>query len=200
MKTREKQRVISTACGKLSRGVYQFLSRLGISATHAGMIISTLFQLHNGNKLAQRFLKTVWEIILENVCHDKKTAHWFLKMHYNFFVTLHWQVWLVFNEVLKITWKHGKQMKVELQICKHSLQQSAVLRVLLVSYVAFSSLRLFRNFSGPDSLIFCCTAWYPHVCKQNLFHSRDFYLLTAAVYLNPLLNERPLAFETVFFF
>jgi len=36
-------------------------------------------------KLPQRFLKRAWEVILEDVCSDTKTAHWFWKTHHNFF-------------------------------------------------------------------------------------------------------------------
>jgi len=48
-----------------------------------------------------------------------------------------------------------------------------------------------HNFSGPDSLIFYCTAWCPDNCKENF--------VSAAIPKNALRNERPLAFETAFF-
>jgi len=79
----------------------------------------------------RNFRKKFWKrrerLFQNNVCPDKKKAHYFSKTRQKIFVKLHWQTWHVFNKFLKIMWKHDKRMKIELHISKCWLQHSAPL-------------------------------------------------------------------------
>ena len=61
--------------------VAQFINFLhALGELHAEVIFATLFQLYS-KKLAQTFLKTAWENVLENICPTRKE---FLKRVRNF--------------------------------------------------------------------------------------------------------------------